>query len=68
MTNKIDMSQEKNPEWFQWWIDPAVNDKPAPDPEDLQSTLLYIESNYTPETQEKITIHVRDKKFDDSWD
>lgn len=67
MDRKIDMSQSTDSEWFQWWIDPAVNGEPKPDPEDLQSTQRYIESNYTPETQEKIIIQVRDKKFDDSW-
>ncbi len=63
MTNKIDKSQEPNPDWFEWWIDPIESGKPEPNPQELREAQDYIKEKYTPETQAKININVRHTKW-----
>lgn len=52
---------------FDWWVDPMTEGSPLPDLKDWQDTQKCIERNCTPQEQQQITIYVREKKFDDSW-
>lgn len=62
MNDKLSISKAEDPDFFDWWINPAKDGSPEPDPEELAGVQNYISQVYTSETQADIQIHVRSKR------